>query len=284
MGTADARAAVKSRVAEGTAAFNERISGSVHLAGAATMLSSGHKFKCAMQFNNPQYRGEQFVYDGRQVQVAMIDPQARSALGNFLLTQTEILEEGLLGGVLSTGWPLPDLKSSGAKLKIDGMKKMEGRELYEATYAPKKSSNSGELLIRLYFEPDTFRHVMTVYKLSATSTAGGYSQASDSSTKTTTVEERFEDFRAVDGVTLPFAWEIRLRIEPSASAQEFQWKIAFTGITHNKLWNRFKETLFIPLVAPALGRRKTLVAQGGSRQARMLPSKAAERRGMCRCP
>jgi hypothetical protein len=41
--------------------------------------------------------------------------------------------------------------------------------------------------------------------------------------------------RAVDGVTLPFAWEIRLRIEPSASAQEFQWKMAFTGITHNKL-------------------------------------------------
>jgi hypothetical protein len=52
--------------------------------------------------------------------------------------------------------------------------------------------------------------------------------------KTTTVEERFDDFHAVDGITLPNQWEIRLRVEPG-KAQEFQWKIAFSSIVHNSL-------------------------------------------------
>jgi hypothetical protein len=235
MGTQEARFGVKSRVGQGTVAFNERISGSVHLDGAAQLLSLGPKLKCAFQFNNPQYRGEQFVFDGKGVQVALIDQQSRSALGNFLVNEPEILQEGLLGGTLSMGWPLLDSKASEAKLKSDGLKKIEGRELYEVTYVPKKSGRNGELVVHFYFETDSFHHVMTIYRLSTTvDAADGDAQASGSSTRTTTVTELFGDFRPVDGVTLPFSWEIRLRVEPGR-AQEFQWKTAFTSIVHNKL-------------------------------------------------
>jgi hypothetical protein len=45
VGSPEARAAVKSRVAQGTVAFNERISGSVHLDGTAVVSSAGPKFK-----------------------------------------------------------------------------------------------------------------------------------------------------------------------------------------------------------------------------------------------
>jgi hypothetical protein len=237
IGTPEARAAIKSRVAQGTVAFNERISGTVHLDGTTQLLSLGPKSKCAFLFNNPQYRGEQFVFDGKAAQVALIDQNSRSALGNFLVNEPEILEAGLWGGTLSMGWPLLDAKASGAKLKLEGLKKIDGRELYEVTYVPKKRGSSGELVVHFYFEPDTFHHVMTTYRLSTTTIdgSGGDAQASDSDTKTTTVTELFSDFKPVDGVILPFSWEIRLRVEPSAKAQEFQWKVAFTSIAHNKL-------------------------------------------------
>jgi hypothetical protein len=78
IGTQEARSAIKSRVAQGTVAFNERISGNVHLDGTAQLPSLGRKLKCAFQFNNPQYRGEQFVFDGKAVQVVLIDQQSRS--------------------------------------------------------------------------------------------------------------------------------------------------------------------------------------------------------------
>jgi hypothetical protein len=164
IGTPEARAAIQSRMAQGTVAFNERITGSVHLDGTALLLNQGPKLKCAFQFNNPQYRGEQFVFDGKAVQVALIDQQSRSALGNFLLNESEILREGLLGGTLSMGWPLLDVKASGAKLKSEGLKKVDGRELYEMGYVPKKRSGSGELMIHLYFDPQDFQHVMTIYQ------------------------------------------------------------------------------------------------------------------------
>jgi hypothetical protein len=237
IGTQEARSAVKSTVAQGTVAFNERISGIVHMDGRALLLSQGAKLKCAFQFSNPQYRGEQLVFDGKNVQVATIDQQSRSALGNFLANNPEIFQEGLLGGTLSMSWPLLDVKASGAKLKSESLKKVEGRELYELTYIPKKQAGVGELIIHFYFEQDTFRHVMTVYRLTSATMDGiaGDAQASDAGTRTTTVTELFSDFLAIDGVTLPSSWEIRLLVEPSAKPQEFQWKVAFNSIAHNKL-------------------------------------------------
>jgi hypothetical protein len=193
MGTADARSAAKSRAAQGTVAFSELVTGNAHLDGKALFRSEGAKLKCVFQFASPQYPGEQFVFDGKNVGVAQIDQQARSMLGGFLVGEPEILSEGLWGGELSTAWPLLDTKASGAKLKYEGLKKIDGRELQEVSYVPKKRTNSGELSVRLYFEPDTFRHVFTVHKLSASPVESG--QATDPSTVTTTVEERFGDSR-----------------------------------------------------------------------------------------
>jgi hypothetical protein len=231
MGTPEARAAAKSRLAQGSVQFDQLITGNVRLDGKALMRSEGQKFKCVFQFASPQYPGEQFAFDGQNAQVARIDQESRSMLGNFLVSEPEILREGLWGGNLSTAWPLLDTRASGAKLRFEGLKKVDGRDLYVLDYTPKKRENKGEMEIRFYFEPDTFHHVMTQYRLTVAPFDSNGS--TDVAAVVTTVEERFSDFHAVDGLTLPMQWEIRARVEPSQS-QGYAWKVTLTSIEHNK--------------------------------------------------
>jgi hypothetical protein len=232
LGTAEARAALKSRVAQGTVQFRERITGTIHLDGKASIVSQGNKVKVAFAFATPQYPGEQLAFDGQNVQVALIDQQSRSRLGNFVVKEPEVLKEGVFGGVLSLGWPLLDAKGSGVKLKSEGIKKVADRELYALSYTPKKRNNNGELSVLLFFDPATFHHVMTVYRLAAAPVDQG--PTTDPSSITTTVEERFDDFHAVDGVTLPLAWDVRARVEPG-KALEYEWKVALSSVVHNKI-------------------------------------------------
>jgi hypothetical protein len=232
IGTQQARDAVKSRYAEGTVAFNEVITGKVHMEGTAQLVSQGRKTRAAFKFGQPQYPGEQFVFDGQNSQVAMTDPGQRSLLGNFMYSQTEILNEGLLGGTLFTSWPLFNLKERGAKLKFEGTKKINDKELLEVTYIPKKRGGNGELLIRLYFDPETYRHVLTLYTLTIHAMGGSIASGTDETKEY--VEERFDNFKTVDGVTLPMHWDIRYRKEPS-KPQELQWDVKVTGFAHNTI-------------------------------------------------
>jgi len=232
IGSADARAAAVSRVSQGKVVFAEIIQHSLRIEGAATLLSQQRKHKCEFQFGNPQYPGEQFVFDGNRELVAMVDQTSRSRLGNFLFLQEEVLREGLFGGVLSTAWPLLNTQGTNPSLKYEGLKKINGQQLHEISYVPKKRSESGELSIRLYFEPETYHHVLTVY----TATTLHRSQTiSDPNQTTVIVEERFGDFQPVDGLTLPRHWDIRYRVEPQNRAQEYDWDVSLTQIGHNKL-------------------------------------------------
>jgi len=232
IGSADARAAAVSRVSQGKVVFAEIIRHSLRLEGAATLLSQQRKQKCEFQFGNLNYPGEQFVFDGNQELVAMVDQTSRSRLGNFLFLQEEVLREGLFGGVLTTAWPLLNTQNTNPSLKYEGLKKINGQQLHEMSYVPKKRSESGELSIRLYFEPETYHHVLTVYTL--TMLHGGQT-IYDPNQTTVIVEERFGDFQPVDGLTLPRHWDIRYRVEPQNFAEEYDWDVSLTQIGHNKL-------------------------------------------------
>jgi hypothetical protein len=234
IGTPEARSATKSRSGEGTVEFNELVTGRVHLPGTAAFLSQDHKVKWAFRFGAAEYPGEQLVFDGRAVHVAPIGGGNNSRLGNFILDHAEVLREGLWGGALSGGWSLLDVSASGAKLKSLGSKKLDGRDLYDVSYVPKGGGNN-QLGIHLYFEPTTFRHVLTVYRFTGTQGPGNDPGADGIAGEVVTVvEERFDDFHTTDGITLPAQWEIRLRIEPSKGF-EYQWKVDFTKLEHNRL-------------------------------------------------
>lgn len=232
IGSADARAAAVSRVSQGKVVFAEIIRHSLRIEGAATLLSQQRKQKCEFQFGNSQYPGEQFVFDGNRELVAMVDQTSRSRLGNFLFLQEEVLREGLFGGVLTTAWPLLNTQNTNPALKYEGLKKINGQQLHEISYVPKKRSESGELSIRLYFEPETYHHVLTVYTLTVLHES---KTISDPNQTTVIVEERFGDFQPVDGLTLPRHWDIRYRVEPQNFADEYDWDVSLTQIGHNKL-------------------------------------------------
>jgi hypothetical protein len=232
IGSPEARASAVSRASLGNVVFAEIIQHSLRLEGAARLLSQGRKHRCEFQFGNPQYPGEQFVFDGNRGLVAMVDQTSRSRLGNFLFLQEEVLREGLFGGVLSTAWPLLNTGNTNPSLKYEGMKKVDGQQLHEISYVPKRRSESGTLSINLYFEPETYHHVLTVYKLTM---LHGTQTLSDPNQTTVIVEERFGDFQPVDGLTLPRHWDIRYRVEPQNVAQEYQWDVLLTQIEHNKL-------------------------------------------------
>ena len=232
IGSADARAAAVSRVSQGKVVFAEIIRHSLRIEGAATLLSQQRKQKCEFQFGNSQYPGEQFVFDGNRELVAMVDQTSRSRLGNFLFLQEEVLREGLFGGVLTTAWPLLNTQNTNPALKYESLKKINGQQLHEISYVPKKRSESGELSIRLYFEPETYHHVLTVYTLTVLHES---KTISDPNQTTVIVEERFGDFQPVDGLTLPRHWDIRYRVEPQNFADEYDWDVSLTQIGHNKL-------------------------------------------------
>src|SRR5215469_7596253 len=233
IGSAEARASAASRMSEGKVVFAEIIQHSLHLEGAATLVSQDRKQRCEFRFGNPQYPGEQFVFDGNRGMVATVDQTSRSRLGNFLFLQEDVLREGLFGGVLSTAWPLLNTQKVNPSLKYEGLKKVDGQQLHEISYVPKKRSESGDLSIHLYFEPETYHHVLTIYRVTMQHDSG--QTLSDPNQTTVIVEERFRDFQQVDGLTLPRHWDIRYRVEPQNLAQEYQWDVSLTQIGHNKL-------------------------------------------------
>lgn len=242
IGTPEARAAAKTRLAEGRAEMQEVVRGSSSLKGSASLASDSRRVKIAMQFpGSSQYPGEQWVFDGNQTQVALTAPGARSEIGNFVFHYPEVLREGLLGGAAFTSWSLLDLDGRHPRLKYDGLKKINGRELHQVTYSPRKGASG--IQTRLFFDPETFRHVKTTYTLELG--AGLESQRDRQGNVTGAdatqhqdeirylLEENFADFQTIDGVTLPTSWNIRYEVQPSSSAV-LEWTIKLERFKHNE--------------------------------------------------
>ncbi len=207
IGSEQALAAVKNRGVGGTVSFQIVTGGSGREDGRQVLVSEDDKLVSLFQLPNHNYPGERFVSDGKKVFVAELAASVHSALGEFVMAHSEILTEGLWGGTLSTGWALAHMDKRLAKLEDRGLKKVDGRELHRVDYVPKKPSN---LQIELYFEPDTFRHVMTVYSFT---TAPPMSHNRTENGRQLELhyrlEERFADFKSIDNLSLPSRWTIQ---------------------------------------------------------------------------
>lgn len=234
IGTLEARNAAKSRVLQGTAAYRLITGGSGEITGKSVMVSEADKFQLLLKVNAIKYHGEKFVRNGGKTFVyGTYDDATRSEFGEFLRSQDSPLREGLLGGVLSTGWPLLDLSAHGAKLHFDGRKKVNNVEMLAVSYRPKKST---DLDITLYFDPTTFRHVMTLYTSSRSSGIGmgGEQESARRNEARYRIEERFSDFKSIDGVTLPFRYDLRYQQElQNGFTKLVEWDVAANDIQNN---------------------------------------------------
>jgi len=239
--SASVRAGLKTRVAQAPVRYTILVGGAGFLDGKAQIASDAKKLVFMMKLVNNDYRGEQFIFNGDKDSVAYSGAQqTRSPFGSFVFVQDAVIREGLLGGALTTAWPLLNLDERKAKLSFDGLKKIDGQELYDLRYRPQKNS---DLEIHLYFDPQTYRHVETTYSYSTTQSLTGESSAAAAGLTPVTagspgtsgngiapggspetaqarltpnryrLTEKFSDFKTVDGITLPTHYDIQFSQE-----------------------------------------------------------------------
>jgi hypothetical protein len=243
LGPAAAREAVKSRVARGTCQLSVVMGGTGGVFGRAVFESDGRRVGLQADFNYQDYPREAVAFDGEKVVTPNVVPGHRSRLGDIAYTYGIIVREGLLGAAVSTASPLLDLSGRRALLDYEGLKKINGRELHQLLYRPRRGEPN--MTIRLYFEPETFRHVMTIYDVAAAGTLGTNPDLPEQSTPNRTpapatsrmrLEETYDTFKpAPEGLTLPRAWKIRLTLEPATGpARAYEWTIALTSISHSE--------------------------------------------------
>lgn len=238
VGTPEARAAAKSCGIDGGAAFNfKNGGGGGESRGSVRMASEARKMHLMIELGTPNYTGEDVVSDGSKLNIAGFVAGKKSMLGAFLDQRPEVVREGLLGGVLTTGWALLDVDGRKPKLKFNGLKTVDGKELYELRYEPKKVS--GDVQIRLYFDPATYRHVMTVYEavipvpnarsINPNSNAAQNGMASQEGHQM--LKETFGNFKSLDGETIPSEWTIEMTNDVESTAI-MKWSFLIRSAVH----------------------------------------------------
>lgn len=232
IGSAAARGAIKSRFAAGTVKFVSRMGSSGNLDGTIGLVSLKPKLRYSIKFPSQQYPGEQLAFDGKNLDVGVLQGGRRSDLSLFMQQQDLPLKEGLIGGVLSTSWPL--LKDPvAARLEYKGTRKIDGRPLHVVGYRPQKGSP--DLKVTLYFDPETFRHVRSEYEFEIGARIGiGPNQSTKIPESHYLLSEDFDDFRAVDGMMLPHRCKIQLSEQTSMRNILVDWTLSFTQMTHNQ--------------------------------------------------
>jgi hypothetical protein len=232
IGTAEARAAVKSVMVVGTtkATFFGRGGGVAD--GISVLASTDSKYMVGMKFATSDYPLERMGYDGDAFTVGYVRPGVRSVLGSFLRTNEGSFKTGILTGTLSRSWALLNADLKEAKIKYSGTKKVNDKRLYALDYIPKKGS---DLRITLYFEPETYRHVRTEYKrvIAARQGATADASAGQSETRYLLVED-FGDFATENNLNLPHSYRIFLEILSGNGTTSYEWLMKFQTFSFNQ--------------------------------------------------
>jgi hypothetical protein len=209
LGSPEARS--KSRIIQGTAVGTFRLGGSGSAQGGAVIASQDVKSLISIVFGSTEYPYERVGFDGKTVTTGELQPGIHSKLGVFFMRHEMPIREGLLGGALSTAWPLLDVSARNPKLKYSGIKKVGDRKAYALTYEGK---SSGGLKTTLFFDAETFQHIRSEYEKRQIQLMPDQpsvtQQQGDSVTK---LVEEFSDFKAEGGLMLPHHYKITLSVE-----------------------------------------------------------------------
>ncbi|MCX7639314.1 MAG: hypothetical protein N2Z23_02565 [Pyrinomonadaceae bacterium] len=223
---------LKNIVASGTVSFTMLRAGGAGGSGKIVIASEDNKLLLGMSFMIPNYPGETIIFDGKDSKIAFAINNARSEFGNYIFRYPEVLREGLLGGPFLTHWALKKLKSSKAKISLDGIKKVNGREAYVLEYQPK---GSFDLEIRIFIDKETFHHVRTEYfrVISAIQGPNPDASASRRERREEMIEE-FSDYKVVNQIEIPHSYRIYLMIEGQSRTNEYEWKANFSQFFFNQ--------------------------------------------------
>jgi len=231
IGTADKLKEIKSRATNGSAHVDFRVGGQANLPAEANLFSDGSSFRFSLRTPALEYPGEQFAFDGNRVVIGQIGPGRRSNLGQFLFENDELLKEGLLFGTLTTSWTFLNTGAKPPKLDLNGPKKIDGRSVYEVKYVPKKGGN---VTAFFYFDAESFRHVRSQFKAEIVPTSVGQKITDSAETIRYTITENFDDFKQVDGLTLPQSYKLDFSIDNPRGGFVGNWSYDVKQISHNQ--------------------------------------------------
>ena len=232
IGSVNARAAVKTRIITGTSQVIFHTAPLGQAVGRAVLASEGDKSLLGMSFPSPAYPREQLGFDGNGFMAAFVVPGTRSALGSFLMTHSLVFKQGLMGGTLSSAWPLLDLPSRKPDLEYAGLKTIETHLLHEVKYSPRGGS---DLQIKIFFDQESFQHVRTEYDriISAPTGDRSYVAGAETEIRYKMIEE-FSDFRKEGELTLPHRYKIRLTTDTKNGSFSADWTITLTQFDFNQ--------------------------------------------------
>ncbi len=232
IGSAKDRAAVTTRIIAGTSQVIFRTPPPGQATGRAVLASEGIKNLIGMSFPSPVYPREELGFNGNSFIAAYVTPGTRSSLGSFLMTHDLIFKQGLMGGTLSSAWPLLDVAARGAQLEYAGTRKVDDRTLHEIKYMPHAGS---DLKISLFFDQQGFQHVRTEYQRTIPAPTGvrDYANVQEREIRYKMVEE-FSGFKKEGALTLPHVYKIKLSIDNQNGTFLAEWTITLTQFAFNE--------------------------------------------------
>ncbi|MDQ6785991.1 MAG: hypothetical protein M3033_04125 [Acidobacteriota bacterium] len=232
IGTAKALAAVKNQFIVGDAVVKSVTDKNPSVVGRIVLVSAGEKNFLGMSLNSVNYPREKFTYNGKDVYVGFVKVGQRSVLGNFVASSQRVFSESILGGVLSSSWALRNMANKKVKISFEGTKKIDGKEVYVLSYLTKGTDYD----INLYFDKETFRHVRTEYKRSASAGIGARPEDSSGFTDTKfRITEDFSDFKTEKGLTLPHSYHILYSVSGGkGGTTEVDWNFTLNEFAFNQ--------------------------------------------------
>ncbi|HTY63918.1 MAG TPA: hypothetical protein VMG30_16845 [Acidobacteriota bacterium] len=233
IGSPDQLAKIQSRIFTGatTVRFVQGATGEYD--GQCQFASDGRKMGIILRYRAQDYRSEHIAFDGKDVTIKRFTAGGMSPLADFINSYDGILKEGLLGGVLCVAWPLKNIQESQPRLKYDKAK-LKGRPMHSLEYRPRKGL--GDFKIVLFFEPETFRHVRTEYRLQISATSGSGPATNIGIEKPDSyyiLSEEFSDFKEVDGMTLPHRYTLGVSKEGQVGTFLGYWTLVAEQWIHN---------------------------------------------------
>jgi len=223
IGTAAALSAKHSRVLIGVGTFTSKIY-SGKIGGPVQFASDGDKILLALVLNANDYPFDKIGYDGKNLTTATLPGGNHSPLDDFLRENNAIVKKGIFAGALSQGWALakPDRD---IRFEYGGLVKVNGDRLYKLKVS---LPGAGDMIVSLFFDPETFRHVRTEYSYRVgqiTSPNPNRPSTGLSAPSSYTLTEEFSNFAKVDDLVLPLRYNLEYA---SDAGKTLDWTINFS--------------------------------------------------------
>jgi hypothetical protein len=233
IGTAEARAAARNRIINGVATLTGRQGVKGIAEGRALMASEGNKHLVAMTFNSPDVPEEKWAYNGKKFTTALVRVGSTpSPLSQFFQGNEFFFSGGLIGGTLSSAWPLLEEADKKGKMEYSGTDKVNGRQAHKIKYTPRKGS---DYKISMYFDAENFQHLRTQYsRIVAAGMGANAAQSSGQMETRFQITEDFSDFKAENGLTLPHTYKLELQIQSNRTPILLDWVFNLTTFTFNQ--------------------------------------------------